>query len=92
MFCVMWETLNKKLCWKLLEGDLTMLTKIIARVQAYIQSEDGATAIEYGLIAGGISLAIMAAVFLAGGSLSAMFGSISTALSSAASSVAASTS
>lgn len=69
-----------------------MLTKIIARVQAYIQSEDGATAIEYGLIAGGISLAIMAAVFLAGGSLSAMFGSISTALSSAASSVAASTS
>lgn len=64
-----------------------MLNKIIARVQAYIQSEDGATAIEYGLIAGGISLAIMAAVFLAGDSLSAMFGSISTALSSAASQV-----
>ena len=64
-----------------------MLTKMIARVQAYIQSEEGATAIEYGLIAGGISLAIMAAVFLAGDSLSAMFGSISTALSSAASQV-----
>ena len=69
-----------------------MLTKIIARVQAYIQSEEGATAIEYGLIAGGISLAIMAAVFLAGDSLSAMFGSISTALSSAASQVADATS
>ena len=69
-----------------------MLTKMIARVQAYIQSEEGATAIEYGLIAGGISLAIMAAVFLAGDSLSAMFGSISTALSSAASQVSASTS
>ena len=65
-----------------------MLTKMIARVQAYIQSEEGATAIEYGLIAGGISLAIMAAVFLAGDSLSAMFGSISTALSAAASQVA----
>ena len=69
-----------------------MLTKMIARVQAYIQSEEGATAIEYGLIAGGISLAIMAAVFLAGDSLSAMFGSISTALSSAASQVGAATS
>ena len=65
---------------------------MIARVQAYIQSEEGATAIEYGLIAGGISLAIMAAVFLAGDSLSAMFGSISTALSSAASQVSAATS
>lgn len=69
-----------------------MLTKLIARIQAYVQSEEGATAIEYGLIAGGISLAIMAAVFLAGDSLSAMFGSISTALSSAASQVASATS
>lgn len=64
-----------------------MLTKLIARVQAYIHSEEGATAIEYGLIAGGISLAIMAAVFLAGGSLSAMFNSISSALSDAAANV-----
>ncbi len=69
-----------------------MLTKLIARVQAYVQSEEGATAIEYGLIAGGISLAIMAAVFLAGDSLSAMFGSISSALSDAAGQVAAATS
>lgn len=61
-----------------------MLTKLIARVQAYVQSKEGATAIEYGLIAGGISLAIMAAVFLAGGSLSAMFNSISSALGEAA--------
>ncbi len=67
-----------------------MLTKLVARVQAYLKSEEGATAIEYGLIAGGISLAIMAAVFLAGDSLSAMFGSISSALSSAADRVASS--
>lgn len=65
-----------------------MLIKLIARVQAYLKSEEGATAIEYGLIAGGISLAIMAAVFLAGDSLSAMFGSISSALSDAAGRVA----
>ena len=67
-----------------------MLTKLIARIQAYVKSEEGATAIEYGLIAGGISLAIMAAVFLAGDSLSAMFDTISSALSSAASQVASS--
>ncbi|HEY0900871.1 MAG TPA: Flp family type IVb pilin [Micavibrio sp.] len=64
-----------------------MLTKIIAHVQAYVKSEEGATAIEYGLIAGGISLAIMAAVFVAGDSLGGMFGSISTALSTAATDV-----
>ncbi|MFN3828147.1 MAG: Flp family type IVb pilin [Micavibrio sp.] len=69
-----------------------MLIKLIARVQAYLKSEEGATAIEYGLIAGGISLAIMAAVFLAGDSLSAMFGSISSALSDAAGRVASATS
>ncbi len=62
-----------------------MLTKLIARAQAYIHSKDGATAIEYGLIAGGISLAIMAAVFLAGDSLSAMFNSVSSGLKEAAS-------
>lgn len=64
-----------------------MLTKLIARVQAYIQSKDGATAIEYGLIAGGISLAIMAAVFLAGDSLSAMFNTVSSGLEKAASEI-----
>lgn len=62
-----------------------MLTKLIARAQAYIHSKEGATAIEYGLIAGGISLAIMAAVFLAGDSLSAMFNTVSSGLASAAS-------
>ncbi len=62
-----------------------MLKKLVARVQSYIHSQDGATAIEYGLIAGGISLAIMAAVFLAGDSLSAMFNTVSSGLESAAS-------
>ncbi len=65
-----------------------MLTKLIARVQAYVQNKDGATAIEYGLIAGGISLAIMAAVFLAGDSLSAMFNTVSSGLVDAASRIA----
>lgn len=40
----------------------------------------GATAIEYGLIAAGIAVAIAAAVFTLGGDLSAMFGGVSTAI------------
>jgi pilus assembly protein Flp/PilA len=42
--------------------------------------ETGATAIEYGLIAAGISLAIIAAVNLLGGTLNTDFTSINTSL------------
>ncbi len=50
-----------------------MLTKLIAKAQAYLSKEDGATAIEYGLIAGGISVVIVAVVFLVGDDLQALF-------------------
>lgn len=40
---------------------------------AYAKKEDGATAIEYGLIAAGIALAIAAAVFAFGEDLTALF-------------------
>ena len=43
----------------------------------------GATAIEYGLIAAGIAVAITAAVFALGGDLSAMFGGVSDTVNSA---------
>ncbi|MBK6895529.1 MAG: Flp family type IVb pilin [Alphaproteobacteria bacterium] len=55
-----------------------MLTKL----KAYLKNEDGATAIEYGLIAAGIGLAISVVVFLLGDDLVAMFESIQTALTS----------
>lgn len=60
------------------------MIKLIAKIQSYIQSEDGATAIEYGLIAGGISLAIVTATFAFGGSLSNIFSTMATSMSSAA--------
>jgi pilus assembly protein Flp/PilA len=47
----------------------------------FIRSEDGATAIEYGLIAAGIAVAIASVVFLIGGDLLAMFNSVHTSLS-----------
>jgi pilus assembly protein Flp/PilA len=42
--------------------------------------ESGATAIEYGLIAAGISLAIIAAVTSVGTNLNTVFSSVSTSL------------
>lgn len=64
-----------------------MFTKLYAKIQGYVKSEEGATAIEYGLIAGGISLAILAAVFAFGEDLGGMFNSIATAMNGAAGNV-----
>ncbi|MBN8521925.1 MAG: Flp family type IVb pilin [Alphaproteobacteria bacterium] len=47
---------------------------------AYAKKEDGATAIEYGLIAAGIALAIAAAVFAFGEDLTALFEDMGSAL------------
>ena len=49
-------------------------------VKTFFADESGATAIEYGLIAAGIALAIIAAVNGVGSSLSDKFGAVSTAL------------
>ena len=53
------------------------MKKLIAR---FVKNESGATAIEYGLIAAGISLAIIAAVNGLGTTLSGKFTSIQTSL------------
>ena len=45
-----------------------------------MKNEEGATAIEYGLIASLIAVAIVTALTLLGGSLSTTFGKITTAL------------
>jgi pilus assembly protein Flp/PilA len=53
------------------------MKNLIAR---FVKDESGATAIEYGLIAAGISLAIIAAVNGLGTKLSANFTAITTSL------------
>ena len=50
------------------------------RLLALLTDESGATAIEYAIIAGGISIVIVAAVNSIGSSLSTTFSSISTQL------------
>ena len=49
-------------------------------VSRFVKDESGATAIEYGLIAAGIAIAIITAVQGVGTKLSANFGTISTSL------------
>ena len=53
------------------------MSKLFAR---FLQDESGATAIEYGLIAAGIALAIIAAVNGLGSTLNTTFSSINASL------------
>ena len=53
---------------------------MIELICQFIQNEKGATAIEYGLIAAGISVAIIAVVASLGSALNTTFTSVSTAL------------
>jgi len=49
-------------------------------VSRFVKDQSGATAIEYGLIAAGISVAIIAVVQGLGSKLNTTFGSVSSAL------------
>lgn len=64
-----------------------MFLKLLAMKEAYLKREDGATAIEYGLIAGGISVAIVAVVFLLGDEIESVFTNVTGAMTSAATEV-----
>ena len=63
----------------IMEGNM-MLLKLWAKTQAFMYADDGATAIEYGLIAAGIAVAISAAVVLLGTSLTGVFTNVTTTL------------
>jgi len=52
----------------------------MTKILAFIRDENGATAIEYGLIAAGIAVAIIAVVNGVGTKLNTTFSSISTQL------------
>ena len=58
-------------------GGMTVMRNLITKL---IRDENGATAIEYGLIAALIAVVIIAAVKLVGTNLSTTFNSVATAL------------
>ena len=57
-----------------------MWSSPMSKLIAFLKNDSGATAIEYGLIAAGISVAIIAVVNGLGTQLNAKFGSISSQL------------
>ena len=59
------------------DGDFVPMSK---HLKCFLKDECGATAIEYGLIAAGISVAIIAVVQGLGVNLNTTFGSVQTAL------------
>ncbi len=60
-----------------------MFNRLLAMKHAYLKDEKGATAIEYGLIAGLLSLLIVAGLVVAGPQLEIIFDNIGTSLSDA---------
>lgn len=56
------------------------MLKLLAFKDAYLNNEEGATAIEYGLIAAAIALGIVAIVFTLGDQITAAFTGVSTTL------------
>jgi pilus assembly protein Flp/PilA len=50
------------------------------KLSAFLKDESGATAIEYGLIASGIAVALIAVLKGVGTNLKTVFGSVSTAV------------
>ena len=52
----------------------------MTKIAKFLKDESGATAIEYGLIAAGIAVAIIATVNSVGGKLVTTFGKVDTAL------------
>jgi len=55
------------------------------KIVSFLLSDEAATAIEYGLIAGGIALAIVSVVFALGTDLSVVFNTIDSSMQTVAS-------
>jgi pilus assembly protein Flp/PilA len=56
------------------------MLKFTTKLQAFLANQKGATAIEYGLIAAGIAVAISVVVFTFGDDLENLFAGLSTVL------------
>jgi pilus assembly protein Flp/PilA len=63
-----------------LTGDIEPEASMTKLVKRFLSNESGATAIEYGLIAAGIAVVIIAAVQLTGTNLTGTFNSVAAAV------------
>lgn len=61
-----------------------MLTKLYVRTRMMVEDQDGATAVEYGLMVAGIAMLIILAVWALGGNLSTLFTNVAARIGTAA--------
>lgn len=54
----------------------------INKIKAFVKEEEGASAVEYGLLVAGIAVAVMAAIYTIGTNLNTKFTSVGDALAS----------
>lgn len=78
----MWRTLVVSMLRKigLSRGSCWGVFVMVDLIGRFVRNESGATAIEYGLIAGLISIVIITAVTLVGGNLTTVFTGVANAL------------
>ena len=53
---------------------------LFAKVKQFIREEEGASAVEYGLLVAGIAVVVMVSIYLIGTNLNAKFDSVATQL------------
>jgi pilus assembly protein Flp/PilA len=58
------------------------MNTLMSQIKAFVREEEGASAVEYGLLVAGIAVAVMAGIYAIGTSLSGKFSSVQTQLSS----------
>jgi pilus assembly protein Flp/PilA len=56
------------------------MKNLLAKAQAFIRDEEGASAVEYGLLIAGIAVAVMGAIYTLGTNLNTKFNSVATQL------------
>lgn len=56
------------------------MNNLLAKAQAFIRNEEGASAVEYGLLIAGIAVAVMTAIYTIGTNLNTKFNSVATKL------------
>jgi pilus assembly protein Flp/PilA len=56
------------------------MKELLSKAHAFIMDEEGASAVEYGLLIAGIAVAVMTTIYTIGTNLNSKFGSVATKL------------
>jgi pilus assembly protein Flp/PilA len=59
------------------------MNTLMSQIKAFVREEEGASAVEYGLLVAGIAVAVMAGIYAIGTNLSSTFQGVANKLSTA---------